>query len=306
MAEASTIFHVGFHKTATTWFQTRVYPIVSNASMLPTDTVRELLISPRAFEFDPAATRRALDRVASRPILCHEELSGNIHSAGLHGMLSKEIADRLHRTDPHGHVVIVLRNQFEMVVSAYRQYVRVGGTYRLDRYIHPAGHRPHRAPLFDLGHFDYRLIVEHYIALFGRERVSVFLFEELQQDSVAFLDRFLGRLGLVADPAAIDHRPERAGYGDRTIQLARLLNAFSADELPYKYHLVHIPGSHRLAQRLLDRINQVPEFAHKRPAIELLGADEVRAIHARFGESNDRLASELDLPLAAHGYPLAG
>ena len=306
MAEASTIFHVGFHKTATTWFQTRVYPTVSNATMLPTDTVRELLIAPRAFEFDPETTLRELDRVAGRTILCHEELSGNIHSAGLHGMLSKEIAGRLHRTDPGGHVVILLRNQFDMAVSAYRQYVRVGGTYRLDRYVHPAGHRPHRAPLFDFGHLDYRLLVEHYLGLFGRERVSVFLFEELQRDSAAFLDGFLGRLGLVAEPADIDHRPERAGYGDRTMQLARVLNAFSADELPYKYHLVHIPGSHRVAQRLLDRINQVPAFARKRPAVELLGPETVQAIRDRFGESNRRLAFELDLPLAAHGYPIAG
>lgn len=305
MPAATPIFHVGYHKTATTWFQTRVYPAVANAQLIAPERVRDLLVLPRALEFDPEPVRAELAAAGRRPIVCHEELSGNIHSGGLLGCHTADVARRIEAVAPDAQIVIFIRNQIDMVVAAYRQYVRVGGTHSLDRYLAPRPNRPNRSPLFDLGHLDYRLTVEHYAARFGPERVAVYPFEELREDSEAFLDRYLGEHGLTLGPAPIDHRPQLAGYGDRLLGVARALNRFSREELPYKRYVVHVPRLHERSRRLLDRLNGSAALGRRRQAAEVLGADRAAEIHARFAESNRRLAEDFDLPLERCGYPLA-
>jgi len=301
---APPIFHIGYHKTATTWFQNRFYPAVSNAAVVPRDRLRELLILPRALDFDVGLLHAELAAADGRKIFCDEELSGNIHTGGHHGCLTVDLARRLHAAAPEAQVVVFLRNQIDMIASVYRQYVRVGGTYGIDRYLHHVGIRPNRAPLFDLGHFDYHRLVGHYVDLFGRERVKVCLFEDFKRDNRGFLANYARDLELEVDLEAIDYSTDLPAYGDWSVRFARLLNVFSRDELPFKYYLVHVPRLHSWGHRMLTGWNQLSWFKKSSPAKQYLGPDNVAEIESRFAESNAALQGEFGLDLKANGYPV--
>ncbi len=299
------IFHIGYHKTATTWFETRLYAAASNVRSVPREVTSRLLIEPRAFEFDAEAARRTFDGPGPRAVVCHEELSGNIHTGGMRGLLAKEVAGRIHSVAPTARIVVLLRNQIEIVASAYRQYVRVGGTYGVDRYLHHPEVRPSRAALFDLGHFDYGHLLRHYSGLFGRARLAVYLYEDFRSGGKAFISAFARDLDLEIDIDAVDLAPVLTAYGDGTLLLARGLNAFTRDALPYKHHLVHVPGLYPWTRAALGRLDRVGLLSRKRSARELLGDRNVTVIEERFAGANSRVAAEYGLAMSRHGYPLA-
>lgn len=301
---ASPIFHIGYHKTATTWFQNQFYPAVANVTVMPRDRLRKSLILPRALDFDVTPVHADLSCLDTHMVFCDEELSGNIHSGGHHGCLTVELARRLHAAAPDGQVVIFLRNQVDMIASVYRQYVRVGGTYGVDRYLWHQGIRPNRAPLFDLGHFDYHSLIQHYVGLFGRDQVKIYLFEDFKNDSRTFLAGYARDLELEVDLDALNYSPDLPAYGDWSVRIARLANLFSREELPYKYYLLHIPRVHGWLHQMLSNWNRVDWLRKASPAKRYLGRQNVAEIEAHFAESNAALEEEFELGLPERGYPV--
>ena len=96
------IFHIGYHKTATTWFQVRFYSSVTNGRYIPRRVVQEAFLRPKAFAFDPAAARDAVmsSGDGDRALVCEEDLSGFLHNGGLGGVYSLEVARRIKAAFP--------------------------------------------------------------------------------------------------------------------------------------------------------------------------------------------------------------
>ena len=305
------IVHIGYHKTATTWFQKSVYPRVTNSAYVPRERVKRALLTASALHFDPAWAREQLRLTPSAPpILCEEELSGYLHTGGLLGFLSKEMAHRIQLVLPEARIVIFVRSQPEMIAACYQQYVRGGGTYSVRRYLWPVDHlraaaaQPYKIPRFSFDHFDYDRLVAHYIELFGRERVHVFAYEELQRDAAGFLARFANTLGLELELAAVPMNKQNASYSRAINALARGLNRFTARTVNDKRYWLHLPYWYTLRRALLEGLNRTGLFGGRAAPEDLLGAQTVAWIRQRYWESNRRLAVLAPLDLAALGYPL--
>ena len=113
--------------------------------------MRPAFVHADPFAFDAATVRQTfwpgIEKASARglvPVLSAERLSGNPHSGGYD---SVQIAERLATAFPEGRVLIVIREQTEMLVSAYKQYVKVGGAGTLRQYATPSSDVP-RVPLF--------------------------------------------------------------------------------------------------------------------------------------------------------------
>ena len=310
------ILHIGYHKTASTWFQKRLYPHLTSHAAVPRRVVQEAVLMDDAFAFDPAT---ALDRLQAgledagrgrRLLLCEEELSGNPHSAGMRGAQSKDIAERLARTLPDAHVVVVIRNQVDMAAALYAHYVREGGTHGPRRYLCPERYRrdvarhPFKYPLFAFSHLDYGGLVDCYARLFGEERVHLFPFERFRADPRGFVAGYARRLGLTLDRDLddLDWRPDNAGFGRNALGLARLLNRFTYRSVLDKHYIVR--GLSNKVRSNLPRALAASRFAGPRQTPrELLGDDLIATIHQRFAAPNRALAERWGLPLAELGYP---
>lgn len=301
------IVHIGYHKTATTWFQRDVYPHALNRRYVARGDVQAALLAPSALAFDPAAARAALPPEPGL-ILCEENLSGYPHNAGLHGFLSAGLAERVRAVLPDATVVMVVRRQPAMVGACYLQYLRGGGTHGVHRYLFPEDHlfgaasEPWKAPRFGWDHLDYHRLAARYAELFGRERVRVYPYEALATDRDAFLRRFAADLRLELDWDRVGHARRNRSYNRPAALLARALNRFTARSVIDKRTLLHVPGLYTARRPLLEGVSRL---ARRPTPAALLGRRTVAWIEQRYWESNARLAADWDLDLAVHGYPMA-
>ena len=303
---ARPIVHIGYHKTATTWFQRQVWPAATSHEFVPRAVTQKALLFPPGMHFDPAEAREQLGIDArARPVLLSEEnLSGYPHNGGLHGLVGPEMARRILATLPDAQIVIFIRNQRDIVRATYAQYVAGGGTWSLRRYLggkagrHGALTRPYKAPVFEWEHFAFDRLVAHYEALFGRDSVHVYPYEWLEEPE-AFLIRLRRDLSL-ALPLKIATRPRtNRSLGREALFALRFANLFTRQSVINKTTLIDLPGGQFLrhaAKWLVKRL----------PARRLRLPDDIAArVEAFYGESNARLAASRNLPLATLGYPLA-
>lgn len=308
------IVHIGYHKTASTWFQKNYYPRVTNAQLIPRATVVQGFLGQSALLWDKERAKALLGLdVGKRKILCEEELSGYLHNGGLFGCLSKDMVERLQKTAPEADVVIFIRNQADIISACYAQYIRGGGTASVNRYLWPkrylskgAESRYYKIPRFSFDHFDYWPLISRYIEYFGAGRVHVFAYEALRKDPDEFLARFEQELELEVAPDPANRIKRRnISYSLPIMYLARFLNLFTRRTVQDKYYLVHIPFWYSVRRFILETLNKLP-FTGTRPSPEqLLGKANLAYIQKRYSDSNAKLARELNLPLAQLGYPVS-
>jgi len=308
---ARPLVHIGFPKTATTWFQRSFYPHVRNLPYLDRAGVNAALLEGNAFAFDPAEARKILGlEEGGAGILCEEGLSGYLHNGGMLGFASMAIAERIRSTLPDARIVIFLRSQPKMIAAAYQQYVRGGGTHGPHRFVFPQDYligsnaQAYKQPRFDIEHFLYSRMIGHYEALFEPENVHVFLFEQLGAEGAAFLRRYADALGLEVDWPAVSMAPRLPSYGLPLTRLARFLNLFTARSVLDKHHVVHVPGWYALRRRILETLNRTRLLGAPPSPERLFGVDTVRWLEDFYAGDNRRVAEARGLPLETHGYPV--
>jgi hypothetical protein len=287
------IVHIGYHKTATTWFQRSVYPHATSHRWIPRARVQAALLDPSGMGFDPERARALLMEGddGRPPILCEENLSGYIHNGGLHGFLPPVMAERIRAVFPDARIVIFVRSQVSMIGACYMQYVRGGGTHGVHRYLFPSLYlrgayaQPFKVPRFSFDHFEYDRLVERYDSLFGRDNVHVYPFEALR-DQQAMLARIEADLELRLDRARVAFDRPNASWSGALLPAARFLNHFTARTVEDKDRVLHIPGFYLLRAGALNALSRI---YRRRGPTKLLGGALERWIESRFAASNARL-----------------
>ncbi len=222
------VFHIGYHKTATSWMQTRLFTPAHG--FFPVGDHHDAfahIVRPSNFEFDPGAVRALLDeRQAQAPenhvrILSSEILSGHPVYGGRESDL---YARRLHEIAPDARILISIRNQMKILPSVYMQYVRRGGTMPYTRFFREEDDLGFFG--FRAAHFAYDALIGLYQSLFGADRVVVVTQESLQNDLAGASAALASRLGAGAftglDPEAL--KPFAPSYPEYAVPLLRRIN----------------------------------------------------------------------------------
>jgi sulfotransferase family protein len=233
----TTLVHIGYHKTGTNWLQEEVFADPSTGyrwlGKRPLSHPVHRLVRDRPLEFDAGALReefepmlRSAEDAGLLPVVSFPRLSGHAFSGGYD---SQELADRLAAVFPEARVLIVIREQRSMIVSAYKQYVPAGGVCTVERFI-AADPESRRVPRFDFGHFAYDRLIRYYQSLFGRESVLVLPYEQFVRDGrsfVAAIGEFAGRAIPAERLAALPYgkRSNRA-QAALAVEWSRPLNMF--------------------------------------------------------------------------------
>ncbi len=196
------LLHLGLHRTGSTWLQQRIFdgrdgrptPIVPDRA----ESAQRIVLA-REDDFDAESVRRWLaDRIdavragGGVPVLSNERFSGNPHSGWFD---ADRTFDRLARVLPDAKVLIVLREQRDLVRSLWLQYVRIGGPASLADYLRAPEPGDHRAPCFDPAFLRFDRLVENLDRRFGRDRVLAIPYDHLRRDPRGFLERIAAFLG---------------------------------------------------------------------------------------------------------------
>jgi hypothetical protein len=247
--------HIGYHKTATTWFQQVVlnrhpqivplprYPLPE--AQLRADPLLHALVADPDATFDPAATRAAflaqvdaLPDVAGKTVVVSaERLSGHAGSGGYDAV---RIADRLHATLPEAKVFWWIRDRLASIRSEYKQLVHEGwvgsvaSTFDAPQSWKSVGFSP--------TYWDYDRLVDAYVDRFGRDAIHVMDYGRLRADreaALADLARFLDVEHWTLSADQLDKRV-LPSPSDGAVRLQRMANHLRRSEF-HPYPVVAIP-----------------------------------------------------------------
>ena len=311
------LIHVGFHKTGTSYLQRLIFNDAAQGFCSPVDRhlLRDVLVRTSPFTFDAAETRAGLMpplvQAAGEglvPVLSHEQLSGQPAGGG-YGLRRrereasrKEVADRIHATFPEARILIVIREQRDMVRSIYKWLV-CGWEGRLsasiEQFLDQSPIERGYSPLFNFEYLEYDRIVGHFHKLYGASAVLTLPYEWLSKDPPAFVNRIRGFVDLPA-VASIPAGRVNEGKSAATCQVKRWLNRIVASP--------NRPGSLSRAERWAARFSgrfgkYLPEALQARAEADL--KRRIRHLLAGiYAESNARTARMTGLDLTSWGYQM--
>jgi hypothetical protein len=302
------VIHIGYHKTGTSWLQKHFFSNKDlNVYLIPRKSkVLSELIKTHPFDFKPASILEKLrpefekcQIEAKIPVISKERLSGNPHSGGYD---SKEIANRLYDCFPEARIIIVIREQREMILSCYKTYIKKGGLCKLKDYINPK--YDDRRPQFRLENFKYDRLIGYYQNLFGTRNVLVIPYELFRSEPEIFIKRITDfcKIELCTElPFGRFVNPSSNAF---SIELKRRINLFITRDSLNGYSPYAITGLKGLSNRILGLTNRMaPKMLYKRKE-----SDHKEYIKSKtsghYNESN-RITSELiGIDLSIYGYEI--
>ncbi len=292
-------FHIGYPKTASTWFQESFFPKIKNIIFIDNIKTRHFFFDSDAFFLDTEEVYKIISSYKLDDCLFSSELLTTPINYGWHnGCVSKACADKIKHVFPKASVIIFIRNQQSLFTSGYQQYLKNGGTFSIRKFLYSRH-------LFSVEHLYFDNLINYYDSLFGEDRVHVFLFEEFQLDPQDFVKRFCEKFEFKINYSEINYKSINQGLRVGFIPLIRFFNCFHAKPLGKKYYLFHIPGTLRLINRFVKPLNKFNFFGNYAKCSELLREKDLDFFRESYKESNRRLAERIDYEkLKKFGYYL--
>jgi hypothetical protein len=205
MSSFQAVFHVGLHKTATTFLQMQIFPQLVGVGFVPPPArVRSIL---------------ALAGSSSTLVVSDEGLSGIPFEPGWLAQFEANMRG-LARLHPGAGIIIGFRSHADLIRSIYKQYLHEGGTEGAGVVFGTSGSGSLLQPE-DLS-FSARLDL---LARLFDDRVFVYTQEEIRDELPRFvrdLETFLGARHLSTEIVRSD--PLNVGVGSRQAELLRRLN----------------------------------------------------------------------------------
>ncbi|MDD4384168.1 MAG: hypothetical protein PHD06_03215 [Bacteroidales bacterium] len=296
------IIHIGFPKTGTTWFQREFYPYVLHRKYLDHNKI----FGPYVFNISPFdyCYSSELLKIFRDPsvIICDEGLIGS------NPYVSKEMLYRVKKIFENSSIILFIRNQEDMLVSKYSQYVLGAyGTQSAPRYFSwdPGWSRLQNFQKFHYDYLKYDVIINYLHHIFGEDDVYVYLFEDFSENPKEFLRQFSKEHGLDISLEGINFSPNNTGMRRKLIPFVRFLNIFTRYKIRDKYFIIHIPRWHLFAKTVYTYLNKFKIFGSKPTLKQLVGNEKYNSILNEFRKSNanivDRFSRE---KLIKHKYPL--
>ena len=224
------VCHIGLHKTATGTLQRQFFPACRELQLFTTlqphtrDFIHRITrCDPAYFNADEAgALLKPYLSVDSVNLISNESLSGPPYAGVIeHGLDHRTpVLQNLQSVYPDARVVIVLRRQDGLARSLYRQYLKRGGTARIDKFYGVGSDR--RPALMPLDRFKYSNYIDTLKSMFP-SGVQVMLFEEFVADKTHFLERLCDFIGVPMP--AVDLTSENASrLGPVAMEVSRWMN----------------------------------------------------------------------------------
>ncbi|MGA1057019.1 MAG: sulfotransferase [Phycisphaerales bacterium] len=305
------LLHLGLHRTGSTWLQQRVFdgrdgrptPMVPDRA----ESARRIVLA-REEDFDADALRRwlaerveSVRRAGGVPVLSNERFSGNPHSGWFD---AQRTFDRLAEVLPEAKVLLVLREQRDLVRSLWLQYVRIGGPASLRDYLRAPDPGDHRAPCFDPSFLRFDRLVESLDRRFGREQVLAIPYDRLRQDPRDFLARIGAFLGTEIPPPEHAEAKVYASPGFVVASLQRRVNLWCVRSTLHRAPPLPSPRLARLSGVLASVAGRLAspllESSGRRAAAALVEARLAEVPGLR--ESNARLAERIGEDLRGFGW----
>jgi hypothetical protein len=296
------VIHVGLPKTATKFLQRRFFPSLENIFYCDTKTTHKKFADyfhlAGDLEFNASYASELFHEntkfeSSNRTFLFSQEgLYGNPWYGGA---LMKRNADRIAAIFENPHIVIVLRNQPDLLQSLYQHYIKSGGTETWKSFLGSEQYPLIISPDF----FKYGNYIQYLIDVFGKDHVWVLFYEDCKTDLAEYLNQFCDIIGLKRDSwdKSLLNCRENPSLSPFLLAAMRFANKLtSTSKHP---HLLLPRNFHGAAKKVMMGLSAKLSRSD-RPAIPKKAADEfLKDCH----ESNRLLEKIVGRDLGPLGYP---
>jgi hypothetical protein len=315
MIDNELIIHIGYHKTGSTFLQEKVFPKMGfDQVMLPMNTISlKRDFDPRLALAKALITRSVKGRDSvnnwngDRIIISQESLSG--HKDGNPGWNPYTIAQNLKLTFPNGKIMIVVREQFDYILSLYAFLVYIKGCERrsLSKYLHDN----HKLDFGLVEKLQYDKLIDHYQRLFGKDNVLVMLYEQLKENELYFIDSVSDFIGYKRGIHISSTKVNASTRNLYSLTMSRFINYPFSIGLDTLIRCGVLPAIRPHSSRY-DRFLFLLRKEIINPLLDILVSKTEKKIGINpewrdflspiFAESNHRLAKITDINLAKYGY----
>jgi hypothetical protein len=302
------LIHIGFPKALSSWLQKFLFkPDHGYLNVLNSLCTQLSIIDPTPFSFSEIPAQKFMDDALQKfpqhqnlvPVCSAEALIGNFYCGGYN---AKQNADRLKQVFPQAKILLIVREQNQLMRSLYKTLVVWGMPHTIKRLLHP--HDTSMAPQFNMDFLRFDLATSYYQQLFGKDNVLVLPYEAFAENPKKFVEKIQQHAGIPHNPA-FDKLPwhKRLNTNQTLANLywQRLLNLILLSS-PFNYaglfHSTETDIHKRIAR---SKRNPLPRWTDH--WFEDDFSQSVReAFHGQFGHSNARLQALTGLDLARYGY----
>ena len=289
------IFHIGYHKTGSTFLQHHFFPRSKNKTYIGGD-IAWGIVNPYLGKFDAASFRDAVVAQHGEDFLCsYESLVSDPLSGNFNALAMREYVRRIHEAFPDAKIVLFVREQTEIIQSMYTQYVKAGGTFSLPRVL-----RQDRSvhPFFAFEYYEYDRTLDIIQENTRPEQVFIYDFHELRDNGEQLLRRMSSDLDLgVADFSNLGGK-SNVKFRLNSCRIARFLNHFTERQMKVKNYWVHIPYADRVTTRVLRFLDKYLPWNPKIKPNDFWTNSLRLDVLDRYVESNQRLLNRTGIDLA--------
>ncbi|MFH0867652.1 MAG: sulfotransferase [Bacteroidota bacterium] len=295
-----TILHIGYPKTATTWFINNFYPNVKNASCIYYNDI-SFDISEGNEKFIIKDSKLSTEKELL--IIPTHIFSGLVSGSWKNGAYRSFFITRLKTIFPDACIVIFIRNQVDFIISAYSSYLKRGGTYSLNKLL--MEEMSTGKNLFTYDYLDYPLLIRQYSEAFGIENLKIFVYEDLVKNRDPFLKDYIEKLGLDIDLSKLVYSRSNEKLRTGLMKFIRHSNKFFHDGMKPKRSYINLPFVSSFIGRRIDGWNNSALWGARINRNNILSKEMCDFLNDRFKTSNRKLISEFGISsIADYGYPL--
>jgi len=304
--------HIGYHKTGTSYLQKVIFPKLNNINFINADDNKEFFL--KLFFQDPlnfnlnntlADFKKKINQKKTT-LISAEGLSGG---PGYKHINNKNIADKLYALFPRAKIIVVIRNQLDLILSFYKLHIEGGGIMSFKKYIgYNNGEFITSYKIYDsrvnLDMFKFKNLVDYYSKKFGKENLLILFYEEFYQDKYTYLRKIFDFMNLNTPPEKFGKGLDRVvnkSFCRNQVFIARIWNQF----IPSQHN--RNPIIPRIPIPFLGRvcaININKKILKSKLSFRLLGnrdikiSDEIKhQIKSYYNESNRELDEQYKLNL---------
>lgn len=240
------------------------------------------------------SSRQANEKVF---VLSHERLSGNPNSGGFD---AKKIALMLKAIFPDGKVLILIREQKSFLLSYYFQYLAIGGTFSIKKYL--TRQYDGKIPFFSPHHINYYPLINEYCQLFGKDNVLIIPYELFCQEPKLFLKK-LGRFLDIHLDVELSSFSERVNQKENLFMMyhLRCLNGFKKSSSVNNYSFLKNKYAKRIVNKLIRAGYFLPNTWDENIK-KFLYSQIAKFVGSRYVDSNKMVAQLIDIDLSQYGY----
>lgn len=301
------LIHIGYHKTGTTLLQKKIFNRTDFGFISPWTRTQfyEEIILANPFTYDPISVRNRFEQDFTRktsenliPVLSEERFSGNIVPKAVFN--NYYIAERLYSLFPEAKILIIIRNQLDMILSIYKHRLRSNLTVDIDLFLEQIPLSTTFEPIFHLDYLQYHLLINHYQSLFGKDKVLCLPYEMLCIDSKSFFSQMSSFAGVNIDENLTLPKVNE-GYSYLTLYIKRYIN-FLEPKMPMPRKSLSLINSlswylnQLINKTFLNNIGNAMESKLKKKI-----ADKIERYYQ---ESNQKTSQLIGMDLSVYQYQI--